>query len=98
MALTDAGHLNSNEDGHASFYQVARGVWVDSENIHQNVSTWRELFEESDGTWWMELSDAEHLDHTEAGADGRAEGSRAGKGSVASGWHAAREGRHAEGS
>lgn len=43
------------------FYLLARSTWVDSENIHQHVDEWMNLFETSKGTQWMRGFDEEVL-------------------------------------
>lgn len=43
------------------FWQLARNVWVDNENIHQNVIEWNELWFDSEGSSWMENEDRQRL-------------------------------------
>jgi hypothetical protein len=46
----------------AMFGKLCRMVWVDSENINQNIDFWLAVFREIDGKHWMEEKEKNALD------------------------------------
>jgi hypothetical protein len=55
------GHLLTVPLHGREFAQLARDVWVDSENINQNLDEWAQVFSQTHGYDWMDIDEREEL-------------------------------------